>query len=143
MIVGSMCAKSFIVERLGNPDSFMSCSHGAGRPTARRLGSLGAGWLDELPPPSRPRAAPAPCPTCTFDVPSRPIFEGRVDAGWGVAPPPGGSATQVVVVVELVVVVVVVVDGTVVVLVVEVVVVVVEVLGHGVVRGRHLRTNVS
>ena len=49
-----------------------------------------------------------------------------------------------VVVVVAVVVVVVVVDGTVVVvLVVEVVVVVVEVLGHGVVRGRHRRTNPS
>jgi hypothetical protein len=47
-------------------------------------------------------------------------------------------------VVVVVAVVVVVVDGTVVVvLIVEVVVVVVEVLGHGVVRGRHLRTNPS
>jgi hypothetical protein len=52
---------------------------------------------------------------------------------------------EVVVVLAVVVVVrvVAVVDGTVVVLVEEVVVVVVEVLEHGVVRGRHSRTNVS
>jgi tRNA-splicing ligase RtcB (3'-phosphate/5'-hydroxy nucleic acid ligase) len=34
-----MGAKSFIVEGLGNPESFMSCSHGAGRrlsPTAAK-----------------------------------------------------------------------------------------------------------
>jgi len=35
IIPGSMGAKSFIVEGLGNPDSFMSCSHGAGRVMSR------------------------------------------------------------------------------------------------------------
>lgn len=36
IIPGSMGAKSFIVEGLGNPDSFMSCSHGAGRRMGRK-----------------------------------------------------------------------------------------------------------
>ncbi|MCG8632699.1 MAG: RtcB family protein [Desulfobacterales bacterium] len=31
IIPGSMGTSSYIVEGLGNPDSFMSCSHGAGR----------------------------------------------------------------------------------------------------------------
>jgi tRNA-splicing ligase RtcB len=31
IIPRSMCAKSFIVRGLGNPESFHSCSHGAGR----------------------------------------------------------------------------------------------------------------
>lgn len=35
IIPGSMGAKSFIVEGLGNPDSFNSCSHGAGRKMSR------------------------------------------------------------------------------------------------------------
>lgn len=35
IIPGSMGAKSFIVRGLGNPDSFMSCSHGAGRAMSR------------------------------------------------------------------------------------------------------------
>lgn len=35
IIPGSMGAKSFIVEGLGNPDSFHSCSHGAGRLMSR------------------------------------------------------------------------------------------------------------
>ena len=35
IIPGSMGAKSFIVEGLGNADSFMSCSHGAGRRLSR------------------------------------------------------------------------------------------------------------
>ena len=35
IIPGSMGAKSFIVEGLGNPDSFMSASHGAGRRMSR------------------------------------------------------------------------------------------------------------
>lgn len=35
IIPGSMGAKSFIVEGLGNPDSFHSCSHGAGRVMSR------------------------------------------------------------------------------------------------------------
>jgi tRNA-splicing ligase RtcB (3'-phosphate/5'-hydroxy nucleic acid ligase) len=35
IIPGSMGAKSFIVRGKGNPDSFMSCSHGAGRSMSR------------------------------------------------------------------------------------------------------------
>ena len=35
VIPGSMGTKSFIVEGLGNPDSFTSCSHGAGRVMSR------------------------------------------------------------------------------------------------------------
>jgi tRNA-splicing ligase RtcB len=35
IIPGSMGAKSYIVEGLGNPDSFMSSSHGAGRKMGR------------------------------------------------------------------------------------------------------------
>lgn len=35
IIPGSMGTKSYIVEGLGNPDSFMSCSHGAGRRLSR------------------------------------------------------------------------------------------------------------
>ena len=35
IIPGSQGAKSYIVEGLGNPDSFMSCSHGAGRVMSR------------------------------------------------------------------------------------------------------------
>jgi tRNA-splicing ligase RtcB (3'-phosphate/5'-hydroxy nucleic acid ligase) len=35
IIPGSMGAKSFITRGLGNPDSFMSCSHGAGRAMSR------------------------------------------------------------------------------------------------------------
>jgi tRNA-splicing ligase RtcB len=34
---GSMGAKSFIIRGLGNPDSFNSCSHGAGRKMSRTL----------------------------------------------------------------------------------------------------------
>ena len=36
IIPGSMGAKSFIVRGLGNPESFESCSHGAGRRMSRR-----------------------------------------------------------------------------------------------------------
>jgi tRNA-splicing ligase RtcB len=35
IIPGSQGTKSYIVEGLGNPDSFMSCSHGAGRVMSR------------------------------------------------------------------------------------------------------------
>ena len=35
IIPGSMGAKSFIVRGLGNPDSYNSCSHGAGRKMSR------------------------------------------------------------------------------------------------------------
>ncbi len=37
IIPGSMGTKSFIVEGLGNPDSFESCSHGAGRRLSRGM----------------------------------------------------------------------------------------------------------
>ncbi|WP_020526994.1 RtcB family protein [Flexithrix dorotheae] len=36
MIPGSQGTKSFIVKGLGNPESFMSCSHGAGRKLGRK-----------------------------------------------------------------------------------------------------------
>ncbi len=36
IVPGSMGTKSYIVEGLGNPDSFNSCSHGAGRRLGRR-----------------------------------------------------------------------------------------------------------
>ena len=35
IIPGSMGARSYIVRGLGNPNSFMSCSHGAGRSMSR------------------------------------------------------------------------------------------------------------
>jgi tRNA-splicing ligase RtcB len=35
IIPGSQGTKSYIVEGLGNPESFMSCSHGAGRTMSR------------------------------------------------------------------------------------------------------------
>lgn len=37
IIPGSMGTSSYIVKGLGNPDSFMSCSHGAGRTMSRTL----------------------------------------------------------------------------------------------------------
>lgn len=37
IIPGSMGTKSYIVEGLGNPESFMSCSHGAGRRLSRSM----------------------------------------------------------------------------------------------------------
>lgn len=39
MIPGSMGSKSYIVKGLGNPQSFMSCSHGAGRKMGRKQAS--------------------------------------------------------------------------------------------------------
>lgn len=39
IIPGSMGTPSYIVEGLGNPDSFMSCSHGAGRVMGRKEAS--------------------------------------------------------------------------------------------------------
>lgn len=39
IIPGSMGAPSYLVEGLGNPDSFMSCSHGAGRVMGRMQAS--------------------------------------------------------------------------------------------------------
>lgn len=40
IIPGSMGAKSFIVRGKGNPDSFMSCSHGAGRKFSRNQAKI-------------------------------------------------------------------------------------------------------
>ncbi len=40
IIPGSMGAKSFIVRGKGNPDSFMSCSHGAGRKMSRNQAKI-------------------------------------------------------------------------------------------------------
>jgi tRNA-splicing ligase RtcB len=37
IIPGSMGTKSYIVKGLGNPESFMSCSHGAGRAMGRKV----------------------------------------------------------------------------------------------------------
>lgn len=39
IIPGSMGTSSYIVKGLGNPDSFMSCSHGAGRKMSRSVAS--------------------------------------------------------------------------------------------------------
>jgi RNA-splicing ligase RtcB len=39
IIPGSMGTSSYIVEGLGNPESFMSCSHGAGRAMGRKAAS--------------------------------------------------------------------------------------------------------
>jgi tRNA-splicing ligase RtcB len=39
IIPGSMGTASYIVKGLGNPDSFMSCSHGAGRKMSRSVAS--------------------------------------------------------------------------------------------------------
>ena len=36
IIPGSQGSKSYIVQGLGNPESFMSCSHGAGRKLGRK-----------------------------------------------------------------------------------------------------------
>ena len=40
IISGSMGTASYIVRGLGNPDSFMSCSHGAGRRMSRVAASM-------------------------------------------------------------------------------------------------------
>ncbi len=40
IVPGSMGAPSYLVEGLGNPDSFMSCSHGAGRSMGRLQATL-------------------------------------------------------------------------------------------------------
>lgn len=47
IIPGSMGAKSFIVKGLGNPESFNSCSHGAGRKMSRNKAKL-TFTLDDL-----------------------------------------------------------------------------------------------
>ncbi len=48
MIPGSMGTSSFIVRGLGNPQSFMSCSHGAGRKLGRKQASRTLNLEDEI-----------------------------------------------------------------------------------------------
>lgn len=48
IIPGSQGTKSYIVEGLGNPDSFMSCSHGAGRKMGRKQAQKELCLKDEL-----------------------------------------------------------------------------------------------
>ncbi len=47
IIPGSMGSKSYIVQGLGNPESFMSCSHGAGRRLARQVARQTLSLKDE------------------------------------------------------------------------------------------------
>lgn len=47
IIPGSMGTKSYIVEGLGNPESFMSCSHGAGRVMSRTAAKKQLSLADE------------------------------------------------------------------------------------------------
>jgi tRNA-splicing ligase RtcB (3'-phosphate/5'-hydroxy nucleic acid ligase) len=47
IIPGSQGTKSYIVEGLGNPDSFMSCSHGAGRKMGRKQAQRELSFEDE------------------------------------------------------------------------------------------------
>ena len=48
IIPGSQGTKSYIVEGLGNPDSFMSCSHGAGRKMGRKQAKRELNLKDEI-----------------------------------------------------------------------------------------------
>jgi len=48
IIPGSMGTSSYIVKGLGNPDSFMSCSHGAGRRMGRKQAKRELSLEDEL-----------------------------------------------------------------------------------------------
>jgi len=48
MIPGSQGTKSYIVKGLGNPDSFMSCSHGAGRKMGRKQAQRELNLKDEI-----------------------------------------------------------------------------------------------
>ena len=48
IIPGSQGTKSFIVRGLGNPDSFMSCSHGSGRKMGRNAAKLNLKLADEI-----------------------------------------------------------------------------------------------
>ena len=57
IIPGSMGAKSFIVRGKGNPDSFCSCSHGAGRRDVAQRGQ--AALHARGPRARRPRASSA------------------------------------------------------------------------------------
>ncbi len=48
IIPGSQGTKSYIVKGLGNPDSFMSCSHGAGRVLSRKKARKTLSLKDEI-----------------------------------------------------------------------------------------------
>jgi tRNA-splicing ligase RtcB len=48
IIPGSQGTKSYIVEGLGNPESFMSCSHGAGRRLSRNAAVSNLSLRDEI-----------------------------------------------------------------------------------------------
>jgi tRNA-splicing ligase RtcB len=48
IIPGSQGTKSYIVEGLGNPDSFLSCSHGAGRAMSRSEAVRSLSLEDEM-----------------------------------------------------------------------------------------------
>lgn len=48
IIPGSMGTASYIVEGLGNPDSFCSCSHGAGRTMSRKAAIMTLSLEDEI-----------------------------------------------------------------------------------------------
>ena len=48
IIPGSQGAKSYIVEGLGNPESFTSCSHGAGRKMGRNEAIRSLSLEDEI-----------------------------------------------------------------------------------------------
>jgi tRNA-splicing ligase RtcB len=48
IIPGSMGTRSYIVNGLGNPESFMSCSHGAGRIMSRSAARANLSLSDEL-----------------------------------------------------------------------------------------------
>jgi hypothetical protein len=71
IIPGSMGAKSFIVRGLGHPESFESCSHGAGRRMSRgRSGVSPIGAAELVVPGARP-ARLAPIPRSTRPSPHR------------------------------------------------------------------------
>ncbi|MDP4267458.1 MAG: RtcB family protein [Bacteroidota bacterium] len=48
IIPGSQGTQSYIVEGLGNPESFMSCSHGAGRIMSRHYAQKNLNYMDEV-----------------------------------------------------------------------------------------------
>ena len=48
IIPGSQGTKSYIVEGLGNPESFMSCSHGAGRMMSRTAATRTLNFDEEI-----------------------------------------------------------------------------------------------
>jgi tRNA-splicing ligase RtcB len=60
IIPGSMGAKSFIVRGRGNPDSFCTCSHGAGRAMSRNEAKRRFTIADHVRPPPASSAARTP-----------------------------------------------------------------------------------